>query len=62
MKIEISFSPSERFYDWKMWDGPDGIDEYQGKNLSLGGVFEQIQTHRVLGALKYQIAEKKKND
>ncbi|MFZ9327044.1 MAG: hypothetical protein ACO24H_06300 [Polynucleobacter sp.] len=62
MKIEISFGPSDHFYNWKMWDGPDGIDEYKGKNLSLGGVFEQIQTHRVLGALKYQIAEKKKND
>jgi hypothetical protein len=41
-------------YTWKLWDGPDGIDYYEGTELDLGQCFEQIITKRTLNALEYK--------
>ena len=53
MKIEINHNPSSNTYDWKMWDGPDGIDYFEGNELDLGQCFEQITVQRTLNALNY---------
>ena len=53
MRIEITQSPSKETYDWKMWDGPDGIDYFEGNELDLGQCFEQITVQRTLNALNY---------
>jgi hypothetical protein len=53
MKIEITQSPSNNTYSWKMWDGPDGIDYFEGNELDLGQCFEQITVQRTLNALNY---------
>jgi hypothetical protein len=36
-----------------MWDGPDGIDYFEGNELDLGQCFEQITVRRTLNALNY---------
>jgi len=54
MKLEVTLSPSANTYSWKLFDGPDGIDEFAGQANSLGGAFEQVQTRRVLNALRYK--------
>ncbi len=36
-----------------MWDGPDGIDYFEGNELDLGQCFEQITVQRTLNALNY---------
>ena len=41
-------------YTWKLWDGPDGIDYYEGVELDLGQCFEQIIIKRTLIALEYK--------
>jgi hypothetical protein len=53
MRIEITQSPSNNTYDWQMWDGPDGIDYFEGNELDLGQCFEQITVRRTLNALNY---------
>ncbi len=53
MKVEISYQPYTNTYDWKLWDGPDGIDYVEGNELDLGQCFEQIVIHRTLNALNY---------
>lgn len=40
-------------YDWFLWDGPDGIDEYKGTEQSLGEAFEKIVYYRTITALDY---------
>jgi hypothetical protein len=54
MKIEINHNLSSNTYDWKMWDGPDGIDYFEGNELDLGQCFEQIVIFRTLNALNYK--------
>lgn len=41
-------------YKWKLYDGPDGIDEMEGEEDSLGKAFESIIMHRTLIALSYR--------
>jgi hypothetical protein len=57
MKIEINYQPSSDTYDWKMYTGPDGIDEYEGNGLDLGQCFEQIIMYRTLNSLDYLASE-----
>lgn len=52
MHIEIDDNPLG-IYSWTLYDGPDGIDEFYGKENSLGEVFEQIVHYRTLNALSY---------
>jgi hypothetical protein len=54
MKIVIDHNPTDDTYHWKLWDGPDGIDEYEGIELDLGQCFEQIIINRTINALDYK--------
>lgn len=47
MKIVITWEPSTALYCWKLYDGPDGAWEYQGKALSLGQAYEDILIARI---------------
>ncbi len=51
MKLEILYDG--KTYTWKLWDGPDGIDYYEGNELDLGQCFEQIIIKRTLNSLHY---------
>jgi len=53
MKLEIFHNPTNDTYEWKLWDGPDGIDFFEGSELDLGQCFEQIIIHRTLISLQY---------
>ena len=53
MQIRIDYQPQTETYNWKLYDGPDGIDFYQGNELDLGQCFEQIIIHRTLNARQY---------
>jgi hypothetical protein len=54
MRIEICYLPGSGHYCWKLWDGPDGIDFYEGTELSLGQCFEEIIRSQLLNGLRYQ--------
>jgi hypothetical protein len=58
MKIEITKDPQKEEYHWKLWDGPDGIDERSGTESSLGNCFEAIVENRIIIALSYLDSEK----
>jgi hypothetical protein len=58
MKLEVLLDPDTRMYKWKLWDGPDGIDEFSGASNSLGHVFDDVQNFRTLNALQYQLEER----
>jgi hypothetical protein len=53
MNIEIWYRPETVSYEWVLYDGPDGIDEYCGRANSLGEVFERIIYYRTLIGLSY---------
>lgn len=57
MKIEILFHPTKDggYYTYKLFDGPDGIDEFTGAGKTLGETFEKIITWRTLNSLNYTI-------
>jgi len=40
-------------YSWRLWDGPDGIDEYSGWCYCLGEVFEQVVVARAVNSQSY---------
>ena len=49
MKLEINSTYSEHgeIFQYKLYDGPDGICKYTGETTSLGEVFEQVISHRI---------------
>jgi len=51
MRIEIVYQSG--YYQWKLYDGPDGIDEYEGMAKSLGCALEQILVKRTENARHY---------
>ena len=53
MKIEITQDFITGNYNWVLYDGPDGIDEFRGSENTLGEVFEKIILHRTQNALSY---------
>ena len=53
MKIEINYNPQEHNYTWQVWDGPDGIDDAKGTELTLGGCFEKIVEFRLMNSLSF---------
>jgi len=55
MKVEITYNHQDNTYLWKLWDGPDGIDEYSGIELSLGQCFEDIIRARIVNAINYTL-------
>lgn len=55
MKIEITKTGYEKInYEWKMWDGPEGIDFYEGDASTLGECFERILINSVLNSIHYK--------
>jgi len=54
MKIDIAdrFTPEGRvFYEWNLWDGPDGIDHAHGYASDLVQAFSKIlEWHERIGA------------
>ena len=54
MKVEIFHNPTNNTYEWKLCDGPDGIDYFEGVELDLGQCFEQIIIKRTQIALEYK--------
>jgi hypothetical protein len=53
MKLEVNYDPVLDVYSWRLWDGPDGIDEYSGGCSCLGEVFEQVVVARAVNGLSY---------
>ncbi len=53
MKLTIDYNFNDGTYDWELYDGPNGIDHYTGKELDLGQVFEEVVRRRTLNALSY---------
>jgi hypothetical protein len=53
MKIEILHHPGDGTYTWKLWTGPDSIDEYDGLVSSLGEAFEEIIKHEIWNGIDY---------
>ena len=51
MRIEIKYEAG--YYQWRMQDGPDDIDEYEGMAKSLGCAMEQIIVKRTENARHY---------
>lgn len=54
MKVEIDFDTANEIYHWKFWDGPDGIDYFEGTELDLGQCFESIVETRLMNSLYYR--------
>ena len=53
MKLEVNYDPRLEVYSWRLWDGPDGIDEYSGWCYCLGEVFEQVVVARAVNSQSY---------
>ena len=53
MKVEILYHPGDNNYTWKLWTGPDGINEYDGVAISLGEAFEEIIKHEIWNGMDY---------
>jgi hypothetical protein len=53
MNIKIDYRTETNSYEWVLYDGPDGIDDYCGRANSLGEVFERIIYYRTINALNY---------
>jgi hypothetical protein len=55
---EIVDSDGNRWYEWKMYDGPDGIEESSGCTNTLGECFEHVIRERTITAISYSSDEK----
>ena len=53
MKVEILYHPGDANYTWKLWTGPDGINEYDGLCSSIGECFEEIIKHEIWNGMDY---------
>jgi hypothetical protein len=53
MKIVITDNPQDGNYIWRLYTGPDGIDDYDGLCSSIGECFEEVIKHEVLNAMEY---------
>jgi hypothetical protein len=53
MNIEIWCRVENDHYEWSLYDGPDGIDQYEGQADSLGEAFEAIIARRTMIGLEY---------
>jgi hypothetical protein len=51
MRIEIVYQSG--YYQWKLYDVSDGIDEYEGMASSLGCAMEQIIVKQTENARHY---------
>ena len=53
MELNVGYKPENDHYEWKLYDGPEGIDHYEGQADSLGEAFEQIVARRTMIGLEY---------
>jgi len=55
MKIIITdgWANGEVYYNWVLYDGPDGIDERYGREDTLEECIEKISSHRAEIAQSY---------
>jgi len=53
MHIEIWYRRECDHYEWKLEDGPEGIDHYEGQADTLGEAFEAIIARRTMIGLEY---------
>jgi hypothetical protein len=53
MEIQIRYRRDNDHYEWSLYDGPEGIDHYDGQADSLGEAFEQIVARRFMIGLEY---------
>lgn len=53
MNIEITDNPQDGTFSWKLYTGPDSIDEYDGVCDTLEKCFEEINEWEVLNARNY---------
>ena len=53
MEVKITKNEEVGTYQWVLYDGPDGIDWYEGTEYSLGKCFEEIIRARTLIGLSY---------
>ena len=51
MKLEVIYRNGH--YYWILFDGPDGINQYEGVANSLGCAMEQVITKRIENARFY---------
>jgi hypothetical protein len=56
MNIKIEYRSETDSYERVMYGGPDGIDDYCGRENSLGVVFERIIYYRTLIERSYMEA------
>jgi hypothetical protein len=61
MNITIDYMPETDSYEWALYDGPDGIDDFCGRENSLGQVFEKIIYYRTLIEGSYTEATQKEH-
>ena len=50
---ELVDSDGNMWYEWQMYDGPDGIDDSCGRGDTLGECFEHIVRERFKTAMSY---------
>ena len=62
MKVEINSIPQDEQYYFKIFDGPDLIDEADFLCSSLGECFEQIVMWNTYNAQKYYGGTEVEND
>ena len=53
MKVEILYHPGDANYTWELYTGPDGINFYNGTEISIGGCFEEIIKHEIWNGMDY---------
>ena len=53
MNIEIWYRRECNHYEWTLYDGPDGIEHYEGQANTLGEAFEAIIARRTMIGLEY---------
>ena len=53
MNIEIWYRRECDHYEWTLYDGPDGIEHYEGQADTLGEAFEAIIARRTMIGLEY---------
>jgi hypothetical protein len=53
MHIEIWYIRGYDHYEWKLEDGPEGDDIYEGTGNTLGEAFEAIIARRTMIGLEY---------
>jgi hypothetical protein len=53
MNIEVWHRVENDHYEWSLYDGPEGIDHYDGQADTLGEAFEAIIAHRTRIGLEY---------